>query len=314
MDARGGAAMPGDGRAHGCPFHGQSDVFQNWLDSGLLCSAGKREFKLDRYQVSQIGTGEDFARELEFFRREVIAYEKTGFLAILNADTSSCRMVEDELWLLGKIVRDAGLVPSVAALITGETLAIPFQLACPVTGEETIYEFFPVAFTRNASNPDDPLCDPSLSAPFTAINTTSDAFAFALLVRELAQKLLGCVPFEATDRERLAEVMERAVTVWQNMSIKTMLGYNRVSTCPARSVHLSEDRRFWLAPHNDPVFGELEKHEHAHEMPSIYAARLCERWKTVIFDDKPQVPSRDGQSGGWLIEAPPEVLDELHQL
>jgi hypothetical protein len=97
--------------------------------------------------------------------------------------------------------------------------------------------------------------------------------------------------------------MARAVTVWQNMSINTIQSYNRVSTCPARSVGLSEDRRFWLAPHNDPVFGELEKREHAHEMPRIYAARLCEKWLSVIFDNKPLVPSRDGQSGGVLVGA-----------
>ncbi len=312
MDARGGAAMPGGDRAVGCPIHGHGKVFQDWLDTGLLCSAGKREFKLDRYQVSQIGTGEDFARELEYFRREVIAYEKTGFLAILTVDTSSFRMVEDELWLLGTIVRDAGLAPSVAGLISGEAVALPFQLSCPVTGEETIYEFFPVAFTRNASNPEDPLCDPSLSAPFTAINTTSDAFAFAMLVRELSQKWIGCLPSEATNRDLLDGVMKRAVGIWQNMSTNTIQSYNRVSTCPHRSVHLSEDRRFWLAPHNDPVFGELEKHEHAHEMPRIYASRLCEKWMGVIFDDKPSLPSRDGQSGGRLVAAR-KAGDELHQ-
>jgi hypothetical protein len=304
--------MPRGDRASGCPFHGQQSTFQKWLETGLLCSAGKREFKQDRYHVAFINNGEHYARELEYFRREVLGFSKTGFLAILAGDTSSCRMVEDELWLLGTVMRDAGLVPSVAALIAGEALALPFQTPCPVTGEETVYEFFPVAFCRNAANPDDPLCDPSLSAPFTAINTTSDAFAFAILVRELTLKALGRIPSEVNDRAALEAVMRRAVATWQNMSINTIQSYNRVAGCPRRAVQLSEDRRFWLAPHNDPVFAELEKHEHAHEMPRIYASRLTEKWLSVLFDDKPLVPTRDGQSGGRLVAK--EGAHELHEL
>ena len=202
---------------------------------------------------------------------------------------------------------------SPASIITvPSTASSPFSSAAPVRK----FEPMPTSarsFTRNGSNPDDPLCDPSLSGPFTAINTTSDAFAFAMLVRELSQKSLGCLPYEATDRERLRAVMNRAVGIWQNMSVNTIQSYNRVSTCPARSVHLSEDRRFWLAPHNDPVFAELEKHEHAHEMPRIYATRLCEKWMATIFEDKPLLPSRDGQAGGRLVQAK-EDGDELHEL
>lgn len=304
--------MPMGDRSAGCPFHGPESAFENWLDTGLLCSAGKREFKLDRYHVAYVGSGEDYARELEFFRREVIAFQKTGFLAILSTDTSDCRMAEDELWLLGRIMRDAGLAPSVAALIGGETIAIPFQVPCPVTGEETIYEFFPVAFCRNSANRDDPLYDPSLSAPFTAINATSDAFAFAMLARELSIKNLGQIPSEVTEREKLEPVMTRATEIWQNMSVNTIQSYNRAAGCPHRAVQLSEDRRFWLAPHNDPVFAELKKQEHAHEMPRIYASRLSEKWLGTLFDSVPLLPSRDGQSGGRLVPLE-EATHELHQ-
>jgi hypothetical protein len=279
----------------------------------LLCSAGKREFRLDRYHVAYVKSGEDYARELEYFRREVLAFNKTGFLAILARDTSACKMVEDELWQLGTIMRDAGLTPSVATLIGGETLAIPFQVPCPVTGEDTLYEFFPVAFCQNAANPDDPLYDPSLSAPFTAINATSDAFAFAMLARELSVKNLGRVPAEVTERGPLEEVMKRAVDIWQNMSVNTIQSYNRAAGAPDRAVQLSEDRRFWLAPHNDPVFAELKKLEHAHEMPRIYASRLTQKWLATLFEAMPLQPSRDGQSGGRLVHAA-EPRNELHQL
>ena len=291
----------------------KNQLFRSGLKSGLLCSAGKREFKLDRYHVAYVSSGEDYARELAFFRREVIGFHKTGFLAILAADTSSCAMAEDELWLLGRLMRDAGLTQSVSTLIAGEALAIPFQVPCPVTGEETLYEFFPVAFCQNSANRDDPLYDPSLSAPFTAINTTSDAFAFAMLVRELTIKALGCPPAEVTERQPLKDIMSRAVGIWQNMSVNTIQSYSRAAGCPHRAVQLSEDRRFWLAPHNDPVFAELKKQEHAHEMPRIYASRLAEKWLGTLFDAMPLTPSRDGQSGGRLVQTD-EPQYELYQL
>lgn len=300
--------------ANGCPYHGQSKAFHKWLDTGLLCSAGKREFRLDRYHVAPVRSGRDFAQELEYFRGEVLTYQKTGFLAILAADTSACRLAEDELWLLGQIMRDAGLTRSVAGLINGDTVSVPVQMTCPVTGEETVYEFFPVAFCQNSANRDDPLYDPSLSAPFTAINTTSDAFAFALMVREQCVKALGRLPSEVEHRAPLEAVMARATEIWQNMSVNTITSYNRAAGCPHRAVQLSEDRKFWLAPHNDPVFAELKKQQHAHEMPRIYASRLCEKWLATIFESKPLPPSRDGQSGGRRIFHSEELGHELHQL
>lgn len=296
-----------------CPMHNRSSEFSEWLDRGLLCSAGKREFRLDRYHVARVKDGAEFGRELELFRGEVSEYRKSGFLAILARDTSHCRMAEDELWLLGTLLRDAGLARSAAPLIFGETVAIPFELCCPVTGELTTYEFFPVAFCRNSANPGDPLHDPSLSAPFTAINTTSDAFAFALLTREQAIKMQGRPPAEIRSRSALQAVFARSVQIWQSMSVNTILNYNRAAGGSARAVHLSEDRRLWFAPHNDPVFAELEKRQHAHEMPTIYAERLCEKWLGTMFDLKPAARTRDGQSGGRPVPHFNESGHELHQ-
>jgi hypothetical protein len=314
MDARGGAAMSraADQAKSGCPFH-QNSKFSEWLDTGLRCSAGKREFNLDRYHVAPIAGGADFSRELEHFRREVIEYRKVGFLAICTRDMSAFKMAEDELWVLGSIMRDAGFTPSVASLISGDTIAIPFEFACPVTGEETVYEFFPVAFCRGSANPDDPLYDPSLSVPFTAINTTSDAFGFGMLVRDLVMKHLGRAPAEVSDRHAMEKAMHRAVQVWQNMSVNTIQSYNKAAGNPRRAVQLSEDRKFWIAPHNDPVFAELQKREHSHEMPTVYAERLCRKWLGVMFDDKPALSSRDGQSGGRPIFHREHPGHELHQ-
>ncbi len=307
-------AVSADSVTARCPFHSLSpEVFDEWLERGLQCSAGKREFKLGRYFVARFRNGADFTEALEQFRGEVADYKKTGFLALYVHDENRCRSAEDELWLLGEAMHEAGLADSAAAVIDGDTVDHAIELVCPVTGELTTYEFFSVAFCRHAANPRDKLYDPSLSAPFTAINTTSDAFAFAMLVRDQSIRAWGCAPHEIESRDDVEALFRKCVTVWQNMSINTISSYSRVAVDPSRGVHLSEDRKRWIAPHNDPVFAELEKCPHFHEMPITYATRLCEKWSATLFDGKAYVPSRDGQSGGVPLFAVEGVPDELYQ-
>ena len=175
-----------------CPFpHQGTDVLPHeWLQSGLQCAAGKREFRLNRYFVARFGTGREFAEALAEFREQAAEHLKTGFLAVYAHDQRP-RTVAEELKLLGAAVRDAGLTDDADALIAGNTLSHSVDVRCPVTGKNTAYEFFSVAFCKNSGNPKDPLYDPSLSAPFTAINTTSDAFAFARLVHDQSMRAFG---------------------------------------------------------------------------------------------------------------------------
>jgi hypothetical protein len=316
MDHAGIATRAVSAEDHGgrCPFHSLSpETFDEWLERGLQCSAGRREFKLGRYFVARFQNGSDYSEALEQFRHEVAEYRKTGFLALFVHDESRCQIAEDELWLLGEAMREAGLTTSAASLISGQTLAIPIEVTCPVTGEDTIYEFFSVAFCRHANDPTDKLYDPSLSTPFTAINTTSDAFAFATLVRDQALRAWGVPPHEMTDRDAVETLFRKCVIVWQNMSINTIQGYSRTAVDPARGVHLTEDRKRWIAPHNDPVFAELEKSPHFHEMPITYATRLCAKWLATLFEGKEYIPSRDGQSGGVRAFEVEGLPDELYQ-
>lgn len=285
-----------------CPFSAATPVgFDEWLESGLQCAAGRREFRLGRYFVARFATGQEYARALGDFRRQVAEHRKTGFLAIFDHD-AACRTAEEELRLLGAAMFDAGLTDDYEALIAGKTLAHALDVVCPVTGVETGYEFFSVAFCRNAADPRDPLYDPSLSAPFTAVNTTSDAFAFARLVGDQAMRVWGCAPHEMTrDRDAVELLFRRCIIAWQNMSITTIQNYSRVAVDPARGVHLSDDQTHWYAAHNDPVFAELQKCPHVHEMPVAYATRLAGKWSATLFDGQPYVPSRDGQSGGTPV-------------
>lgn len=297
-----------------CPFHTlDPEVFDEWLEHGLMCSAGKREFKLGRYLVSRFRNGADYAEAVEQFRREVGEYKKTGFLALLVHDESRCKKAEDELLLLGAAMHEAGLAESALGVIDGGTVCIPIDVACPVTGQPATYEFFAVAFCRHQANPRDKLYDPSLSGPFTAINATSDAFAFAMLVRDQSIRAHGCAPHEIGNRDEVEMLFRKCVTVWQNMSINTLTNYNRVAVDPSRAVHISEDRKRWIAPHNDPVFAELEKCPFFHEMPVVYASRICAKWLSAMFEGAEYVPGRDGQSGGMAVFDVEGVPDEFYQ-
>jgi len=286
-----------------CPFHGNAAGFdfEQWLQRDLLCSAGKREFRHGRYHVALVRNGADYAREVEIFRAGVRDHSKTGFLAILDDRGRRYANAAEELLTLGVLMREAGFCEDAEKVVDGETITVEMEVDCPVTGRPTIYSFFPVAFCQGSSNVEDDLYDPSLSAPFTGINMTSDAFAFACLVRDQCLRLYGARPDELTCEHAARKLFQHSVVTWQNMSINTIASYNKRSACPERAVHLSDDRRAWLAPHNDPVFAERKKEMHSHEMPVIYAQNLCDSWLRVMFENGEAAVGREGQSGGILV-------------
>jgi hypothetical protein len=301
LSERYSTASDSDGSAK-CPFHQtispvSEASFEDWLNTDLRCSAGKREFQLGRYLVARVRNGYQFERAFEDFKQLVENREKTGFLALVETKSGFCD-AEAELRFLGQIVVDAGYADSAGALVAGETVAVPIELPCPVTGHWTTYEFFPVAFCRHAARVLDPLYDPALSAPFLAINTTSDAYAFGMLVRDLSLRHFHCEPHDIRSRHDFERLLERCAVAWQNMSVNTIQSYGKVSERPERAVRLSADETKWEAPHQDPVFAELEKRTHSHEMPVLYARRLCQKWTATLFEGEAYRPSRDGQSGG----------------
>jgi hypothetical protein len=113
------------------------------------------------------------------------------------------------------------------------------------------------------------------------------------------------------DRDAVELLFRRCVVAWQNMSITTIQNYSRIAADPARGVHLSDDRTRWYAAHNDPVFAELKKCPHVHEMPVAYATRLTAKWSATLFEGEPYEPGRDGQSGGVPVSANSSAVERL---
>ena len=284
----------------------------DWSRRELQCRAGRREFQLGRYTIVEICSGEEFRRALNAFLEQARDHQKTGLLALVAGAASEAPTVRQEIEHLANVVHAAGLVPTPAAALAGYEICLPLRTRCPVTDLQATYCFFPVCFCRNASRVEDPLYDVSLSCPWTAINTTSDAFAFAILVRDRAREHFGCEPYEISDPERCRELFERAAVVWQRMSIGTIEAYGRRSAVAQRAVGLSGDQRHWIASHRDPGFAELSKERFSHEMPVLYARALVRKWFAALHGSELFEVEREGQAGGRRMNDEDVALNEVY--
>jgi hypothetical protein len=259
---------------------------QSWLaTSGLPGATARRQRGSGRYEIAFVRTGADYIAALEAFRAAVADHGATGLVAVF-AGSAACATVADELHVLGAAMHDAGLADDPLALIDGGTLAAPLTVACPVTGKTALYEFQSVAFCRNAANPQDPLYDPALSAPFTAICTTSDTLAFARFVHNEAMQAFGRPIHEMIGEPAAVEMhFRRCVAAWQSLATAAIADRGR-AVHPARSMHLGADGRHAYAAHDASAFAALGKGAFQHEMPAIYAARLTAKWSANLFEGK----------------------------
>jgi hypothetical protein len=284
-----------------CPF-GHANGVLKWAADGLLCYAGKREMKLGRYEIAHPESGAEFRTQLDQFAEAATAHRKTGFLAVFKQpETAAASTVMDEVAFLAEILAGAGLAESCEAVFRGDEIVTPVAMRCPVTDKPEVYSFFPVAFCRNASNPEDPLYDPSLSAPFTAINTTSDAFAFAMFVADRSRVRFGKAPHGIDDPIEVAALFDWAVAAWQAMSVNTIRSFSRVAVRAERAVSLDGAQHNWFAPHRDPSFAEADKAMHGHDMPVIYARALTDIWFATLFGGEARRVDREGQAGGLPV-------------
>jgi hypothetical protein len=267
-----------------------------WLGKSLVCAAGRREFHAGRYLTDVVNDASSLEQGLRRLRGQVARHRATAYLAQIGAEAEGDGA--EQLRYLSTMLVEAGYGEDAEALLRGGTVALEVPAVCPVTGERTLFEFFPVAFCPAHGDPDDPLYDPSLATPFLAINTTSDAFSFAMFVADAAERAFAA-PTRALDDQQLVELLfDKCCGAWQKMSVSTLRRYGALSVRPNRAVRVSADERWWLAPHQDPAFAEDRKVVHRHEMPVVYAPRICARWHAVLFDGATYTPSRDGQAGG----------------
>lgn len=307
-----GDAVASPHAAQKCPVDVAAMV-SGWAGSELMCRAGRREFNLNRYCVAAIRDGQGLRRELDAFLSLAARHEKTGLLTLMGGPITRCATVREELTMLAQVVCDAGLVKTPEEALSGKEICLPVEMPCPVTGLPSTYSFFPVTFCRNAANAADDLYDVSLSCPWSAINTTSDAFAFAMMVRDRSRRIHGCDPFDIGVPELVQELFSWSVMAWQNMSVGTIRSFSRKSVRADRAVDLAPGELYWTAAHQDPVFAELTKESYAHEMPLLYGNALAEKWFLALFEGEPFEAGREGQAGGTRYSSRLSHENELQQ-
>lgn len=274
------------------------DRLARWMSTGLACIAGRREFAKGRYVIADLAKDGALAAVARF-QDEVRQLRKVALICLLprsaaNTDPNTPALaVLRELSAVGACLSGR----TEEELLNGGVLELPLLLDCPVTGAPTTYSFFGVAFCPQAANAADALHDLPLSAPFALINITSDAFAFAMFVRDMSLARHGRAPHQLAVPER-AVLFADCVARWQAFSLHTISTFEARTAGTRCPVRLSDDGRRWQAVHNDPVFAETVKETHTHEMPCIYAAELAALWTAVLDRCAPQFHARSGQSGG----------------
>jgi hypothetical protein len=256
-----------------------------WFSSGLRCIAGRREFQKGRYLIRVVDDDDDILDLFSEYTRRLAAQESVGCLFVFNEPAfykSGPASVEDAMAYLSDRMAILSDVPA-TTLLNGGALNKRLTLPCPVTGAQTEYDDFDaIAFCPQAEDESDPLYDPLMSAPYLCVNITSDIFAFAMFARDTSELHAGRAPYEIEDPAQAKNILSRCAEPWQRMAEKTIKNYAAITNTARCPVHLTEDRRNWVAFHKDPAFAETKKERYIHNMPLIYANAVIDAWASYF--------------------------------
>ncbi|MFM8746985.1 MAG: hypothetical protein ACKOED_10020 [Aestuariivirga sp.] len=272
------------------------------MSTELSCIAGRREASKGRYSIVDLAE-EDAVEAIARFQEDIRALKKVALVCIIPRTRQNMDPRTPSIEVLRELSVFGARVSSMAAeqLLNSAVLELPVLLNCPVTGSPTTYSFFGVALCPQAANDADELFDLPLSAPFPCINFTSDAFAFAMFVRDVSMNRHGVPPHELASRRDCDALFAACVAQWHKFSSHTLTAFARKTAGTRCPVRISADGLSWHAAHNDPVFAETRKEQHAHDMPCIYATELVERWVAVLDRHSAHFHVKSGQGGGILI-------------
>lgn len=276
-----------------------TDHFASWMHTKLDCVAGRREFSKGRYSIVDL-KHEGITEAVQRFMLAVKEYRSVALLCIIPRTTQNMSIANPSVDVLSELSVYGSLVceHSPQELLNSAVLELPISVKCPVTGELTTYSFFGVAFCPQAANPNDPLYDWPLSAPYPCINITSDGFAFAMFVRDVSVARFGVAPFALDDAKNRDQLFDECIEKWQRYSIHTLKTFAEKTSGSRCAVQICENGTMWQAAHNDPVFAETEKEFHLHEMPCVYARELVKQWQAILGKKLDSFHARYGQCGG----------------
>ncbi|MFD0916072.1 hypothetical protein ACFQ14_06595 [Pseudahrensia aquimaris] len=263
------------------------DQFCEWMKTKLPCNAGRREFTRGRYMI-RVATQETVPAIFDEFKRALAAREVTACLYIFNdyrfadgnSDTASAfKFLAEQMVGISRL--------PACALAHGAPLTNEVELLCPVTNQLTVFDDFEcIAFCPQSNNLHDPLYDPLMATPFTAVNMSSDVYAFSRFVDDKARQSLGHPVHEESDIEKISKLFDTCVSSWHRLATSIIKNYEAITDTRKCPVHVTDDGQYWVAAHKDPAFAEQVKEPHKHELPELYARRITDEWLAWFRDGK----------------------------
>lgn len=277
-----------------CPYSGaMSDgqalqTVHDWMRNALHCAAGRREFNRGRYMI-EIATRKTVPSILDGFQESLQNGDATACLYVFNEPALYAGRA-DVAAAFGYLATQMEPISSLPArdLKNGAPLTTSMRLTCPVTNQLTVYDDFEcIAFCPQSDNREDPLYDPLLFAPLPAVNMSSDVFAFSRFVADSALTALGKPVYEEENAKVRRAFLEKCVQRWHRVAVSIINAFERVTDTNLCPVHVTDDGKHWIAAHKDPAFAEMRKEVHSHELPTVYAYRIIDRWLEYFDDRKP---------------------------
>jgi hypothetical protein len=259
---------------------------EQWLRSGVGCLVGRAELRRERFLLAAVDGPEDLGAVKREFGSALRAGNVVSCLVLIEPEDESLKRmsIEQLVGYLDQKYFRADAVATPGNPGNPGNYSIAYRLLCPITGVEVDYsDFDQVAFYPQATDEQDPLYDPSMDAPWTCMNITSDVYGFSMLTADVHRRGCGTGPVRPVGqlpREQRAELYATATKMFQRLAESTIENYAQATNpeilCP---IHLTEGRRYYVAQHDESAFIETVKRPFRNEMPVVYVQRIIDQWE-----------------------------------
>lgn len=267
-----------------------SDVLHEvteWMTRKLPCVAGRREYGRGRYLIRN-ASRMSVPLIVKEFQAKLLTEDAVACLMVFNepryyanrSDTGHAfRFLAEQMALISDVEPDR--------LANGAALTTSFVLRCPVTDQVTMFDDFEcIAFCPQSDDKFDPLYDPLMYAPYPCVNMSSDVYAFSRFVADSARSAWGKDVFEETDINKISKLFDTCVDRWHRVATATINNFEALTDTSLCPVHVTADKKHWIAAHKDPAFAEQVKEIHSHELPAVYGKRITDRWLNFFAGSK----------------------------
>lgn len=272
---------------------------EDWLRNGVGCQAGRAELRRGRYVLARADGPRQLAAVRHDFGVELRGGDAVACLVMLepeNPDLAALTVEKLSRYLEERYFPEAGTDG-------GADHRLHYRLPCPVTGLEVDFgDFEQVAYYPQATDEADAGYDPSRAAPWVCVNVTSNVYGFSMLAADVHRRgSHSGRPIGELAAEQRAALYATALRMFQHLAESTVRDYGEATNaellCP---VHVTEDRRYFVAQHEGSAFVSTSRRAHRAELPVVWAQRVIEQWEGYF--ERAVVPDMSG------VYSPPVAL------